>query len=232
MATDAQILANRENAHLSTGPQTETGKAASSRNALTMGLYTRADYVKPEERDLYKEFCETFFTELSPKGILEETFAAEIAGASWRLRRCNAVEADLADYATQDPMLDESTEKQRRSIERARSHAHSLLHRSINQLRRLQTDRACRDVMDATGDDAGIADYQPVVKAANNYAKTKQLHAKAAESAFDRHLASICNSPEPAPAIARNALCPCDSGEKYKRCCGKDAPPVLNDRAA
>jgi len=25
----------------------------------------------------------------------------------------------------------------------------------------------------------------------------------------------------------RNALCPCGSGNKYKRCCGKNAPPVL-----
>ena len=41
-------------------------------------------------------------------------------------------------------------------------------------------------VMDAATDDAGIADYQPVVKAANNYAKTKQLHAKARETIFDR----------------------------------------------
>ncbi|MBS1828914.1 MAG: SEC-C domain-containing protein [Acidobacteria bacterium] len=29
----------------------------------------------------------------------------------------------------------------------------------------------------------------------------------------------------------RNALCPCGSGNKYKRCCGKNAPPVLG-RAA
>lgn len=30
----------------------------------------------------------------------------------------------------------------------------------------------------------------------------------------------------------RNALCPCGSGNKYKRCCGKNAPPVLNRAAA
>ena len=167
MATEAQTNANRQNAHLSTGPITDAGKSTSSRNALTLGLFTRADYVKPEERDLYKEFCETLHTELAPEGLLEETFAAEITGASWRLRRCSAVEAELADYADIDPMLDESTEKQRHAIERARSHAHSLLNRSINQLRRLQTDRACRVVMDAAADDAGIADYQPVVKAAD-----------------------------------------------------------------
>jgi hypothetical protein len=27
--------------------------------------------------------------------------------------------------------------------------------------------------------------------------------------------------------VARNAQCPCKSGEKYKRCCGRTAPPIL-----
>ncbi|MBL8217580.1 MAG: SEC-C domain-containing protein [Bryobacterales bacterium] len=31
--------------------------------------------------------------------------------------------------------------------------------------------------------------------------------------------------------IPRNALCPCGSGNKYKRCCGKSAPPVLSQAA-
>jgi hypothetical protein len=34
-------------------------------------------------------------------------------------------------------------------------------------------------------------------------------------------------SPAALPEIARNAPCPCGSGEKYKRCCGTQAPPQL-----
>ncbi|MBL8173257.1 MAG: SEC-C domain-containing protein [Bryobacterales bacterium] len=33
------------------------------------------------------------------------------------------------------------------------------------------------------------------------------------------------------PQTPRNALCPCGSGNKFKRCCGKDAPPVLGKAA-
>ncbi len=34
-------------------------------------------------------------------------------------------------------------------------------------------------------------------------------------------------TPPPAtPPIARNAPCPCKSGQKYKRCCGRLAPPL------
>ncbi len=33
-------------------------------------------------------------------------------------------------------------------------------------------------------------------------------------------------APNSGPAIARNAPCPCNSGDKYKRCCGRHAPPM------
>jgi uncharacterized protein YchJ len=52
-------------------------------------------------------------------------------------------------------------------------------------------------------------------------------------------LSSFCNPGGPVTDLAstepaerkqtpRNATCPCGSGTKYKRCCGKNAPPVLN----
>jgi hypothetical protein len=144
MATEKQIEANRRNSTLSTGPCTEAGREASAQNHLTLGLFTRRDYVKPEERDIYKDFCDGFYTELGPEGHIETALAAEIVAASWRLRRCSEAEGDLADYATADPLLDESTEKTRRSIERARNSAHSHFHRSLNQLRKIQTERAVR----------------------------------------------------------------------------------------
>jgi len=51
-------------------------------------------------------------------------------------------------------------------------------------------------------------------------------------SSFSSHV----DEPDEAPhdtryQTPRNALCPCGSGNKYKRCCGKNAPPVLT-RAA
>jgi uncharacterized protein YecA (UPF0149 family) len=29
-------------------------------------------------------------------------------------------------------------------------------------------------------------------------------------------------------SVGRNTPCPCRSGQKYKRCCGKGAAPILN----
>src|SRR5271165_4809059 len=120
MATQEQIDANRLNATYSTGPRTEAGRENSAKNHLTHGLFTRQDYVKPDERDFYKEFCEDFYAELSPVGNIESSLAAQIVGASWRLHRCSNVEGDIADYAPKDPLLDDLTEKSRRSLDRAR----------------------------------------------------------------------------------------------------------------
>ncbi len=35
-------------------------------------------------------------------------------------------------------------------------------------------------------------------------------------------------SPRPPAPLPRNAACSCGSGLKYKRCCGRNAPGVLN----
>ncbi len=40
--------------------------------------------------------------------------------------------------------------------------------------------------------------------------------------------ASRAAAPPAPPQTPRNALCPCGSGIKFKRCCGTSAPPVLN----
>jgi hypothetical protein len=240
MATDAQINANRANAQHSTGPVTAEGKANSSRNHLILGLYTRQDYVKPDERHIYKEFCETMYRELNPASLLEESLVSEITGATWRLRRCNNVEGELADYAPQDPMLDDKTDKTRRSIERARASAHSLLHRSINQLRKLQTEsrNLAAEAIDpglasnCNGDAATAACDQTQTNC--NPARPYR-HEFGGEDAASGSVASNCPpAPEPpptAPQIARNAPCPCHSGEKYKRCCGKNSPPILSKAA-
>ncbi len=53
------------------------------------------------------------------------------------------------------------------------------------------------------------------------------------------HNSSLSPTDEPAdesveaaqPQTPRNALCPCGSGNKYKRCCGRNAPPVLGKAA-
>ena len=228
MSTDAQIAANRRNAQASTGPMTVEGKLRVSRNALSSGLYSSGDFVRPVDRELYAEFCAGFWTDLAPEGAVEQTLAAEILHAAWRLRRCSVIESgneEVGEGADADAELDPLLDRTQQSVDRARAHAHRLFHRAASELRRLQTERQFRgEFLDPEFDTAllGLASYKdmaPVllrtVRARPKPEITKQSQSGAGETA----------------SIARNSPCVCGSGIKFKRCCGKGAPAVLNHAA-
>ena len=249
--------------HGSTGPRTEAGKAKSSRNAIRTGLYAARDFIRPEEEEEYAQALIRLMDELAPKGILEETFATEIMCANWRLRRCGLVEESFGnlDDLNFDPMLDQRTEKQQKSVDRARAQSHLILRRSIAELRKLQT---CRTIHEQLADEyiPGLTDVKQVLTAlklrdtadekpkpiAPTPAPTTGLGNMDALMALADHqlaqryresgMSSFCNPGATAPPTTpnrnqtpRNAQCPCKSGAKYKRCCGKEAPPVLNKAA-
>ena len=192
MATTAQILANRQNAERSHGPVTAEGKGRVSQNATQFGLFSVANFVRPEERIIFNEFESGYLAELAPVSFLEETLAREIIHAAWRLRRC----ADLEVTPPED-LTDEELDRLQVSIDRARSAAQRTFHRSLKELRRLQAER-----------------LYATFAAPQNSAKQTQLQ------------------PEKTASIPRSAPCPCKSGQKYKRCCGKNAAPVLGARVA
>ena len=212
MASPAQALANRANAQHSTGPRTEEGKARSARNATTLGLYSHAGYVRPDETDLYLEFCAGYQHALAPEGAIEHTLAAEIMHAAWRLRRCSIVESGWSTNTGTadnflDPMEDRIFGPIQDSIDRSRARNHRILHRAMTELRRIQTERHLRDELLPDDFDAtklGLASCK------------------------------IKNQTQSIPGKARNSPCTCGSGIKYKRCCGRNArnsPSLLQSAA-
>ena len=205
MSTQSQIDANRINASKSTGPSSSEGKFASAKNALIAGLYTTHDFVLPDEASLYKDFFDTMFQELSPAGLLENTLANQIAGAAWRLRRCDLADSDIASHTPLEPLLDTMNEKQIRSIERARAAAQSTLHRSLNQLRKIQTERIARSEIDwgklgfppladtAKAQQALIAQYRLDKEMRNLQKDAQSLEAAQVDAAMQ----AIMNEPAP-----------------------------------
>jgi len=162
-----------------------------------------------------REFAEALRNELTPETPLENVYVEEIIHAAWRLRYC-------------DPDDD-----------RSRAAAHRILRDATAELRRLQTERQIREELDPEMTPIGLADYRALL-AAYNAQKRHELAARKLNGQ-DTMLkivdASLPPVPRPAsPAaeskpIARGALCPCGSGEKYKRCCGINAPPLLHKAA-
>ena len=218
MATKAQFKANLRNAQKSSGPTSPQGKAASSRNHLTTGLYTMNDFVLPEELDIYKLFCVRLEESCNASDAIEECLTAEITSAAWRLRRCNLADGDVAEHSALEPLLDTTLEKQIRSIERARSHSTSIFHRGLNQLKKLQKER------DASPGPEFLQKVQQKLDGIINEPAPdwNEIDRQMAENkAKTEESASNCN---PAPTPARGRPCPCKSGNKYKHCCGKNTP--------
>jgi hypothetical protein len=164
MATDAQLIANRSNSLASTGPGTPEGKNASSRNAISHGLFSRGDFVYPEEVADYAEFCSAFRSDLVPEGAVEQTLVAEIIHSAWRLRRCSALETD--DTSTLEPMRSDILGELQDTIERARTQATRCLHRNLAELRRIQTDRRFRgETRHGDTSPVGLASYKDMAPA-------------------------------------------------------------------
>jgi hypothetical protein len=79
--------ANRENAQKSTGPQTETGKEASSANSVKHGLL--ADglvFETDEDEKLFAEFMDQLRSDLMPDGEAQSMVVEDISVCWWRLR--------------------------------------------------------------------------------------------------------------------------------------------------
>jgi hypothetical protein len=176
MATAAQILANRGNAATSTGPQSTEGKNKVSQNALKSGLFSRRNCVAPEDADAFETLRAGLWETFAPQNPAEELFVAEIVRAGLRLQRCAQTEESLLDLTEPGEIATLQT-----SVDRARS---GVLNRSMEQLRKLQTERWARSEWLPKGFDAsrlGIASGKQVIAAVSAETYRKLASARVSE---------------------------------------------------
>jgi hypothetical protein len=238
MATEAQLNANRRNAERSTGPRTPAGQARVATNAIAFGLFAASNFVEAGEEAEYTTFVETLRKQLEPEGPIEETFAIEVVAAAWRLRRCGIIESNLLESDNPDAT--------QTAIDRARNQAHRLFVKGIAELRRLQTERQLRFELLPKSEDAALISFRDIIRDLATHTSTQLVKRRlegieTIEKVLDQATAPdpnwVCSvNPTGHAASAaldqsdtpRNAPCPCKSGDKYKRCCGRNAPPVLS----
>ena len=206
----------------------------------SLAEFTCRDGIAEADRARYNQLTASFEADLRPVGAFETSIATEILRASWRIQRYAAVnEAELPDDAT------------KAELNRARAAAVKSLRWGITELRKLQTNREIqqrlgirlpgivdvRQVLKLTG--TGGCAAPPAAPPTPQTAKRTQsqqighiesmLHTQfAGEEAaiLNATIASAAEFTERTQITPRNAPCTCGSGEKYKRCCGKDAPAV------
>ena len=92
MSSEAQILANRENAQKSTGPKSLEGKAQSRLNATTHGLSRAGAALKSYEPELVARRIAEWTAYRSPRTDRERWLVEQVALATVRVDYCNIEE--------------------------------------------------------------------------------------------------------------------------------------------
>jgi hypothetical protein len=217
-------------------------------NTVESLYFAPGNFVRPGEESAWKTFNNSFWDSLAPTGPVEAFLVTELVRAAWRIRRCNNVEAGLIDSLSNpalDPMLDSATSDTQNTLDRARSQAERGFQHSLDELRRVQTERQFRNESFPAGTDLsafGSASFKQIIPALRAPGTSKRAtdelekiqreiekQAAIAKQPATPQPPAVAHVPQPTtqPATPRNAPCPCGSGEKHKRCCGKNAPPVL-----
>jgi hypothetical protein len=92
MASSAQIVANQNNALLSTGPKTPEGKSAAARNSIKHGLSGAFTVLPHEDQDEFDILLACLRDEMAPANEHESFLVEQMAQSRWRLRRLQRLE--------------------------------------------------------------------------------------------------------------------------------------------
>jgi hypothetical protein len=173
------LLANRQNAQLSTGPRTEAGREKSSRNAVKSALTGRTVLLPTDDRDEYAQFLSEFEQDLQPIGQMERELVQIIVDCHWRLRRIQTLEYAL--YAHGEEQFNEAFpncpqeerypkillqthltyEKQLRNLQIQEARIDRKSYKAMDELRRLQKDRSEQSPVHPA---AGLPEDDPILQ--------------------------------------------------------------------
>jgi hypothetical protein len=156
MASLSQIEANRRNSQKSTGPRTASGKAASSQNACTTGLYAEAPIVEFEDPAALEALTASYEDTYRPANPDECALLDTLIHTDWLLRRMRRVETQAWNRQT-DKLRNDSfyqfdpqyalihtyngIHDRLDRIQRRLSALERVYHRTLIDLRRLQAER-------------------------------------------------------------------------------------------
>ena len=225
----------------------------------TLADHTAHD-VTAEDQAQYATHVERWQNDLLPNGALECYFAAEIARAAWRMERYSVMDApDLSEAARAASLRyrNQTNAGIRRNLEelrRIQSNRYLQAHLGfllpgvatltgpnlkliLSGLKSTgtQADPAPESVPKSAKppekvDPAAVADSETALHS-RIQDEERRLFTEFAKRDLpaDPEVRPVTVSPK--PAAPRNALCPCNSGQKYKRCCGHWSKTNLRDAA-
>ncbi|MBK5295031.1 MAG: hypothetical protein JJE04_25565 [Acidobacteriia bacterium] len=155
-----------------TGPRTPEGKAISSMNALKHGFSAQNIIVMSGQEDDFKKLQSDLIAEVRPDGALEKALFQQLLRDAWTLHRIELRQIEMAGSG-RDPLFYPACEKEFDRIERYHARAQSGFHRSLRQLRTLQTNRMIQTLLP---EPLGKGALPALVKPAEIVALAKRTH--------------------------------------------------------
>ena len=207
MATAAQCFANAENAKLSTGPKTEAGKANVAKNGVQHGLFAAYERLAPADSARINEFIEELHDSFPQQcAAYEADVIRDYAVAKWRSELFYRMEASYFESAI--------------ACERALQETSPLIEQSCEGILfglALQRDAAGPNVQ------SKLMRYESRVmkelnRAREAYYQVLNFIGNRADKAKPISRPKVESSSAETPQTPRNSLCPCGSGQKFKRC--------------
>jgi hypothetical protein len=137
MSTPAQRLANQANAQNSSGPKTETGKAASAVNNRKHG-FAGAFFLLPNEDEAdYRQLNDGFAAEYQPINVIEQILVQKMVQHYWVSQRAHQMQDACAYEHQLDPVANNSLAL---FIRYQTTHDRAF-HKCIEQLAKLRAER-------------------------------------------------------------------------------------------
>lgn len=260
MATAAQFAANRANAQHSTGPASAQGKARSARNNLRHGLRSESVLLPGDDPAEFDALLEDLLQHFCPRGLSAGRFVREMADAEWRLRRARACQRELLTAKIDElaPLHPGAAPVRLQALAFQALHAETCFAQFLRYEVKFerQYDRAYngwlatqakisqheyrqqRAELEALMNEplpwqsmAEPLDEEELPEEELEPEELEELREEdAAEDELREEELPRKELPDEPNFVPRNAPCPCGSGLKFKRCCGRHAPAVLGPR--
>ena len=139
MSTAAQIAANQANSQHSTGPTSETGKAASSRNNFKFGFTGRFEVLPFENQAGFDALLAALQTEHNPTTATEGILVTKMAEHYWLARRAQGLQDTT--WAPENPLGDDDRLKLLAIFMRYHTTHDRAFYKALNQLQKLRAEQ-------------------------------------------------------------------------------------------
>ena len=147
MTSATQIHANQTNSLLSTGPRTDSGKAAASHNALKHGLTSSLTVLPGEDQSEFDSLLERYRNQFGFDGEHESFLVEQMARSRWKLARIQRLEEAVFQKASETGSPDDwkslaTLQRYAASAERSYYKAHRELQQSRKEVHQVENKEA------------------------------------------------------------------------------------------